>query len=183
MRFLWLAPTVVVVLLAGCAWFPFLRPTPPAPAPAPQPPTTTPQSVVIVPKAPEVEPKLSLLAEQRRLADLFRGTPVVFEMTPDGSLRVGVPLRFSFDDGRAAVKPPLAAVLDRVAKSQRGQKTRLRVVAPADSSKVNPQLAKERAASTRDYLVARGVRMSRFAALTPGNGGEVEIIVAESKPQ
>ena len=132
-----------------------------------------------LPAIPEVQPKVTLLAEQRRLADLFRGTPVIFEMQPDGSMRVGVPLKYSFDDGRSAVKPPLAAVLDRVAKSQRTQKTRLRVAAPADASPGNVQLAKERAASTRDYLVAHGVKVSRFAALTPAADGNVEIIVAE----
>jgi len=175
MRFFWLAPVVLVVLLSGCAWF--ANPT----APSPSPTVTPPRAAPVAPEA--AAPKVSLLAEQRRLADLFRGTPVVFEMKPDGSLRVGVPLRYSFDDGRAAVKPPLAAVLDRVAKSQRSQKTRLRVAAPADVSSTNPQLAKDRAASARDYLVARGVRVWRFATPASANGGDVEIIVAEAKPQ
>ena len=52
-------------------------------------------------------PRATLAAEQRRLAELFRGTPVVFAMQNDGSLRVTVPLEFSFDRGRHAVKPPL----------------------------------------------------------------------------
>jgi outer membrane protein OmpA-like peptidoglycan-associated protein len=142
---------------------------------------TKPAPSVAVPTVPEAQPKVTLLAEQRRLADLFRGTPVIFEMQPDGSLRVGVPLKYSFDDGRSAVKPPLAAVLDRVAKSQRTQKTRLRIAAPADASPGNAQLAKERAASTRDYLVAHGVKVTRFAALTPADNGNVEIIVAETQ--
>ena len=52
--------------------------------------------------------RAALEAEQERLAGLFEGTPVVFAMQPDGSLRVAVPLRYSFDPGRHAVKPPLA---------------------------------------------------------------------------
>ncbi len=181
MRFLWLAFAAFSLSLSGCALF---RPAPSTPAPAHPAPAPAQEHTNIVPSVPEAAPKVSLLAEQRRLADLFRGTPVVFEMTPDGSLRVGVPLRYSFDDGRAAVKPPLAAVLDRVARSQRGQKTRLRVAAPADASAANAQqLARDRAASTRDYLVARGVGVSRFATPVPASGSEVEIIVAEMKPQ
>jgi len=70
-------------------------------------------------------------------------------------------------------------VLDRVARSQRTQKTKLRVAAPTDAKSANPQLARERAASTRDYLVAHGVKATRFAALTPASDGNVEIIVAE----
>jgi outer membrane protein OmpA-like peptidoglycan-associated protein len=146
----------------------------PAPAPAVQPGAARNGAL------PQAEPKPTLVAEQRRLADLFRGTPVVFAMQPDGSLRVGVPLKYSFDDGQTAVKPPLAAVLDRVARSQRAQKTRLRVAAPADAKAGNPQLARERAASTRDYLVAHGVRVTRIAGLAPTHNGNVEIIVAEN---
>ena len=123
--------------------------------------------------------KVSLAAEQRRLADLFRGTPVVFQMQSDGSLRVEVPLRYSFDTGGSAVKPPLAAVLDRVAKSQRGQATRLQVAAPGDAGAHNPLLARDRAASTRDYMVAHGVAATRFSALTPARSDAVEIVVAE----
>ena len=177
-----LTPALAAALLAGCSWFrpaapPLLPPAPTAARPPPDAPSEA------VPTVPESPPRGTLLAEQRRLADLFRGTPVIFEMQPDGSLRVRVPLKYSFDDGRTAVKPPLAAVLDRVARSQRAQKTCLRVAAPADASLANPHLAKERAASTRDYLVARGVKVSRFDTLAPASNGNVEIIVAEAPPK
>jgi len=135
---------------------------------------TTPSTV---PGAPA--PKVSLAAEQRRLADLFHGTPVVFQMQSDGSLRVEVPLRHSFDTGGSTVKPPLAAVLDRISKSQRGQATRLQVAAPGDAGAHNPLLARDRAASTRDYMVAHGVAATRFSALTPTRSDAVEIVVAE----
>src|SRR5437899_7062291 len=119
-----IAGAAIAVLLSGCSLF---RSTvPPGPATAKKP-------SVSAPGLPEEQPKVTLLSEQRRLADLFRGTPVVFAMQPDGSLRVGVPLKYSFDDGQTVVKPPLAAVLDRVARSQRTQKTRLHVAAPTDA--------------------------------------------------
>ena len=124
-------------------------------------------------------PKVSLADEQQRLSDLFRGTPVVFAMQADGSLRVTVPLRFSFDKGRYAVKAPLGAVLDRIAKSQRAETTRLLVVAPADPNSKGLRLATERATSARDYMVGRGIDATRFTVTALGSGDTVAIVVAD----
>jgi outer membrane protein OmpA-like peptidoglycan-associated protein len=124
-------------------------------------------------------PRPTLPEEQRRLADLFRGTPVVFAMQQDGSMRVSVPLRFSFDPGRFAVKPPLGAVLDRVAKSQRAEGTHLAVTAPADPKSKGLMLATERASSTRDYMVARGLDVARFSIAAAG-AGDVVIVVGDA---
>ena len=123
----------------------------------------------------------SLADEQRRLAELFRGTPVVFALQKDGSLRVSVPLRYSFDHGRHAVKPPLGAVLERVAKSQRVEPTRLTVTAPTDPGAKGLLLATERASSARDYMVAHGVPATRFSIAAAGSG-DVVIVVAEGAP-
>ena len=79
---------------------------------------------------PEVRAPLAL--EQIRLAELFRGTPVAFTLQQDGSLRATVPRQFSFDVGAIKVKPPLAAVLDRLARSQFQSTSRMRVIAPSD---------------------------------------------------
>jgi outer membrane protein OmpA-like peptidoglycan-associated protein len=155
----------VLAVLAGCANSPpEIAPVsgPAAPSPAPAHPT--------------------LAAEQQRLAELFRGTPVVFAMQPDGGLRVTVPLHFCFDRGAGAVKPPLAAVLDRIAKSQRDEATRLRVAAPADPGVKNPALVRDRAQSTRDYLAARGISMSRLTITGTAPSAEVEIVVTPSAP-
>ena len=120
----------------------------------------------------------SLSTEQKRLAELFRGTPVVFEMVNEKTMRVEVPLKFSFDPGRAAVKAPLAAVLDRVATSQKGAGTRFTIVAPPDRPSA-PLVGADRAASTRDYLVARGIAVSRFNGVERGAGDEVEIRIVQ----
>jgi len=119
----------------------------------------------------------SLSAEQHRLAELFKGTPVMFELQADGSLRSTVPLKFAFDPGHAAVKPPLAAVLDRLALSQREQRSRFSVSAPADGAR-NGQLGQERAASARDYLVAKGVAVGRFASVAGSKRDNVEVVIA-----
>ncbi len=123
--------------------------------------------------------KVPLGDEQRRLAELFRGTPVVFQMQSDGSLRVEVPLRYAFDRGASAVKPPLAAVLDRIALGQRGQPTRVHVAAPGDPGARNTMLARDRAVSTRGYLMAHGIAVTRFAPLATAGGEQLEITVAD----
>ncbi len=139
-----------------------LPPSVPAPAPAPSPPRGT------------------LVTEQLRLAELFRGTPVVFSLQQDGSLRATIPRRFSFDAGAAQVKPPLAAVLDRIAKSQRLETSRVRVAAPGDPEARNPALARARAASVRDHLVAQGVAPTRLTVSVAAQAELVEIIVTDA---
>jgi len=131
---------------------------------------------------PAPAPKATLASEQRRLAELFRGTPVVFEMQRDGSLRVVVPLTFAFDKGRFVVKPPLGKVLDLVAQSQRSEPSRFTVSAPTDPQSRVLILASERANSTRDYLVSRGIAATRFTASVPATGEDVVIVIAGAAP-
>jgi outer membrane protein OmpA-like peptidoglycan-associated protein len=169
--------------LAGCA----SKSTPvPATAPA-APPGTAPKAAA--PGAPAasgpaaaapVPPRASLAAEQKRLSELFQGTPVVFTMQADGSLKVEVPLSFCFDRGAFVVKPPLAAVLDRLARSQRGDMTKLRVSAAGDTAASGANLARDRAASARDYMVARGVLAARVVLANGAPGEGVEIVVSEA---
>jgi len=131
--------------------------------------------------APE-PPRPTLAAEQQRLSALFDGTPVVFTMQGDGSLRVEVPLRFSFDPGSSTVKPPLAAVLDRIATSQRRGGSRLLVVAPGDKRGKGITLGVDRAGSTRDYLVGHGIAATRFTVSGVIEPDLVRIVVSESGP-
>ena len=129
--------------------------------------------------APGTAPKQTLASEQRRLAELFQGTPVVVEMQREGSLRIQVPLEFAFDKGRAVVKPPLAKVLDLVARSQRAEPTRFAVSAPTDPQSKALLLATERANSTRDYLVARGLVPTRFTVVALTSGDSVVLVITE----
>lgn len=123
----------------------------------------------------------SLASEQRRLAGLFAGTPVVFAMQADGSLRAEVPLRYSFDARRSAVKPPLGKVLDHIAGSQAERETLLSIYAPGDEvGAAQARLARERAASTRDYLVARGISVTRFTGMMAAEGEAVRILISEA---
>jgi outer membrane protein OmpA-like peptidoglycan-associated protein len=152
---------LLISLLTACATKPAGSPTPAAPAAA----------------ANETRPPLAL--EQARLAELFRGTPVAFTLQPDGSLRATVPRQFSFDAGAIKVKPPLAAVLDRLAKGQLQAASRMRVSAPSDPDTRSPSLARERALSVRDYLAGRGIAATRLQASGAAQADQVEIVVSE----
>ena len=126
--------------LAACSTKPVQRPAP--------------AEVVLPPAPPVVAPQLA--AEQRWLVDLFQGTPVLIAPGPLGELRVEVPLQYSFDKGRAAVKPPLAAVLDKLAASLgRLPRTLVQIAAPSA----------ERTEALRAGLLARGVASPRIGRL------------------
>lgn len=122
----------------------------------------------------------ALESQRTRLKQALSGTPVVIEATEDRRLRVEVPSRFSFDPGRAAVKPALGAVLDQLAVGFKPQAatTELRVGVPAGED-ASPRLVQERGASTRDYLVGRGVPVSRIMAVGRAEGGALEILVSD----
>ena len=161
--------------LAACG----TKPTAPSSSPAGPGAPTSPST----PGTPVPEPpRPTLAAEQKRLAALFEGTPVVFAMQQDGSLRVEVPLRFSFDPGSSTVKPPLAAVLDRIATSQRRGSSRVLVVAPGDKRGKGITLGNDRAGSTRDYLVGHGIAATRFTLASVVEPDLVRIVVSESGP-
>ncbi|HET9644805.1 MAG TPA: hypothetical protein VFP68_15960 [Burkholderiaceae bacterium] len=157
MNLRFLCAVAFAAMLAGCAT-------------KSQPPLVPP------PVAPSAAPPVSLAAQQRRLSELFRGTPVVFEMLPNGLMRVEVPLKYSFDKGRTSVKPPLAAVLDRIAPSAQSPGMKARVAPPADAGGAGT-IAQERAASTRDYLVAKGVPVSHFASPASPRADSIEIVI------
>lgn len=183
MKLSFFTTAVLLAGLAGCA-SKSTAPAPTAPAASPTPGAAAPASPAAsaATASTPVPPRASLMAEQKRLSELFKGTPVVFGMQADGGLKVDVPLSFCFDRGSFVVKPPLAAVLDRLARSQRGDTTKLRVVASGDTATSSPNLARDRAASTRDYMVARGVLAARvvLASGTPGEG--VEIVISDPAP-
>jgi outer membrane protein OmpA-like peptidoglycan-associated protein len=156
----------IVAVLTACGTQPVsTRPAAPSPEPAPR------------------QQQPTLAAEQRRFAALFDGTPVVFAMQPDGSLRATVPRRYCFDAGSIKVQPPLAAVLDRLAKSQAPTASRLRISAPSDPQQRGLALARDRALSVRDYLMGHGIAAPRLQANGANPADEVEIVVIGDDPR
>lgn len=134
------------------------------------------------PALPAQSPPPSLGSEQRRLAALFEGTPVVFAMQRDGSLRVTVPLRYCFDRDQARVKRPLGAVLDRLARSQAATESTLRVATPSDPGARGLELARERALATRDYLMGQRLAAARLQVVGADRTEGIEIVVVDPPP-
>lgn len=156
----------LIALLAACA----TRPASTGPSPSPPAPL------------PAAAPRPTLASEQLRLSELFRGTPVAFALQQDGSLRATVPRRYCFDPGAAKVKPPLAAVLDRLAKSQRHAVSRMRVNTPSDPEVRGTSLSRERALSARDYLMGQGIVATRVQASGGAQVEQVEIVIVDAAP-
>lgn len=98
-------------------------------------------------------------------------------------MSVEVPREFSFDAGRSAVKPPLAAVLDKVAESLRrnGWARRPLVAAPADSAGTSP-LAQQRAEQVRKYLISRRVPAARLRSPTATKAAAVQLRMEAASP-
>ena len=149
----------------------------PAPATPPTPQTPAEQRTALA---------AELTVEQQWLDSYFHGTPVQIRQRDDGALWVDVPREFCFDAGRSNVKPPLAAVLDKVAESLRrrpGAVVTL-LTAPDDKPGSTP-LALQRATSVQKHLRDRGVpagRLSEPKAAAAGTAVQLRIAAAASPP-
>lgn len=119
-----------------------------------------------------------LAVERRWLQQWFEGTPVHIAQPQRDALAVEVPRDFCFDKGSAAVKPPLQAVLDKLALSLRRQpQARLQLVAaPADTGG-DAALARQRAARVRDHLRSRGVPADRLGEARATTAAAVQLRV------
>jgi outer membrane protein OmpA-like peptidoglycan-associated protein len=92
------------------------------------------------------------------------GTGIGVARTGDNQLKVNVPSDFSFDVGRADIKPQMKPVLDQFANGL-DPSMRVRIVGHTDSTgsdAINNPLSVERADSVRSYLVGRGVATTRI---------------------
>jgi outer membrane protein OmpA-like peptidoglycan-associated protein len=95
-----------------------------------------------------------------------QGTGVSVSQTADNQLKLDIPSDVSFDTGRYDIKPNLRPILDRFATTlNQNPVTTVTIIGHTDSTgtdAVNDPLSVNRAASTRDYLVARGVAINRI---------------------
>jgi hypothetical protein len=149
-----------LTLLAGCGVAPKQPPAPTStatPAPAEPPPR------------PGQPPPNVLAAEVNWMKQLFEGTPVVIVAEDDGAMRVDVPLTYAFDDKSTNPKPPLRAVMDKVAQSlARQASAKVQVATPGPAA---------RGAAMRSYLMGRGVVSLRVLVLAPPSGDAVTLRV------
>ena len=113
--------------------------------------------------------------KKRAMEQATQGTGIDVARTPTNELKVNVPADFSFDVGRAAIKPNMRPVLDQFAQGLDAN-MRVRVVGHTDSTgsdAINNPLSLDRAHSVRDYLVGRGVAATRGAAAGRGEAEPV----------
>jgi len=163
--------------LGGCASTP--PPAPPAevavpPAPPVEPPT---------PAQQRTDAAAKLAVERQWLASWFKGTPVVIAQRPDGAVVIDVPREFCFDPGRDAVKPALAAVLDKVAQSlRRTPIAELPLIAAPNDANGSATLGVQRATRVHEYLRSHGVPAGRLAKPTAASGAAVQLRMEVPSP-
>ena len=109
----------------------------------------------------------SNLEKQRRdMQAATQGTGVGVTQTADNQLKLDIPSDISFAVGRSDISPSFAPVLDQFAAGLRNNpNAEVRIVGHTDSTgtdAINKPLSIDRAAATRDYLVARGVNPQIF---------------------
>ncbi len=105
--------------------------------------------------------------QKRAMEEATAGTGVSVVQTPDNRLKLEVPSDISFDTNRADIRPEFQPILDQFATSLTSHTaTQVTIVGHTDSTgtdAINDPLSVNRAASTREYLVARGVDPLRIA--------------------
>ena len=105
--------------------------------------------------------------QKREMEQATRGTGIAVSQTADNQLMLNIPSDISFAVGRSDIQPNFAPVLDQFAMGLRNNPySDVRIVGHTDSTgsdTVNNPLSVDRAASTRNYLVNRGVDGRRIA--------------------
>jgi outer membrane protein OmpA-like peptidoglycan-associated protein len=139
--------------------------------------------------------------QKAQMEQATAGTGVAVTQTADNRLKLDLPSDISFDVVSADVKSNFRPVLDTFATSLlNNPATTVTIIGHTDSSgtdAINNPLSFNRAASARDYLVGKGVAISRIAidgrgsrepivsndtAANRAKNRRVEIFVAEPAP-
>ena len=168
---------LVALALGGCASKPPPAPTA-EPAAPPAPPAEPP-----TPAQQRTDAAAKLAVERQWLASWFKGTPVVVGQRADGAVFVDVPREFCFEPGRDAVKPALAAVLDKVVQSLRRLAiAELHLIAAPGDSSSGAALGLQRATRVHDYLRTRGVSAGRLAKPSTATGAAVQLRIEAVSP-
>jgi len=105
--------------------------------------------------------------KKRQMERATAGTGTVVTQTADNQLKLHIPSDVSFAVGRADIQPNFRPILDTFAQGMlRNPQARVRIIGHTDSTgtdAINNPLSINRAASVRDYLVARGVPMGAIS--------------------
>jgi len=140
--------------------------------------------------------------QKRQMQQATQGTGVQVTQTADNRLKLDIPSDISFATGRADINPNFRPILDRFAAGlvddPAASVTIIGYTDNTGTDAINNPLSYQRAAHTRDYLVARGVAAQRIEVQGHGSSEpvasnataegrarnrRVEIFVAEHQPQ
>lgn len=119
--------------------------------------------------------------KRKAMEEATKGTGIDVTRTTDNQLKVNIPSDFSFDSGRAAVKPAMSPVLDKLAQGLDAT-MQVRIIGHTDSSgsdTINNPLSLDRAEAVRDYLAGKGVASSRIEV---AGHGEREPVADNATP-
>ncbi|THU03817.1 hypothetical protein E9531_06255 [Lampropedia puyangensis] len=104
--------------------------------------------------------------QKAEMDNAMANSGVVVTQTQDNRLKLNIPSDISFDTNRADIKGQFAPLLDQFATSLlNNPNTDVVIIGHTDSTgndSINNPLSINRAASTRQYLVSRGVAMQRI---------------------
>jgi len=99
--------------------------------------------------------------QKQQMEQATQGTGVAVTQTANNELKLNIPSDVSFDTGKANIKSNFAPILDQFAAGLRNNpNAEVRIIGHTDNTgtdAINDPLSIQRAASTRDYLVSRGV--------------------------
>lgn len=104
--------------------------------------------------------------QKRAMEEATAGTGVQVTQTRENLLQLDIPSDISFNVNSAAIQSSFRPILDRFAQTLvANTATTVQIIGHTDSTgndSINNPLSVNRAARTRDYLVARGVMASRI---------------------
>ncbi len=104
--------------------------------------------------------------QKQQMEQVTAGTGIEVTQTQNNQLKMNVPGDFSFDTGKADIKPEMQPVLNSmVAGLKNNPNSQVNIIGHTDntgSDAINNPLSVNRAASTRSYLVSQGVAMNRL---------------------
>ena len=177
-------PTLLVLLaFVACSSGPPPAPSAQVPARAPVASSAAAPVAAATPAEQRTAAASALAVERQWLGSWFKGTPVLVAQRQNGAVVVEVPREFCFEPGLDAVKPALAAVLDKVAQSMRRTAVaELHLIAAPGDAGGSAALALQRAARVHDYLRSRGVSEARLAKPSATSGAAVQLRMEAASP-
>lgn len=115
--------------------------------------------------------------QKQQMEQVTAGTGIEVTQTQNNQLKMNVPGDFSFDTGKADIKPEMQPVLNSiVAGLKSNPNSQVSIIGHTDntgSDAINNPLSVNRAASTRSYMVSQGVAMNRIHIDGHGSSGPV----------